>query len=484
MTATGEGRSVQHFLDWFRERGNPDKPWLILGKGPSYNLQHQYDLSGYERLSLNHVVREAQVALAHMIDIDVVTACGEALLAHAGALVMPWYPHVKNYVGSKTLEQWASEISVLRRLDNEGRLLWYDLRTAKVRHGPHPVVHAGAFSAETALDLLAMAGVRSARSLGVDGGASYGRSFDDLKDITRLNNGHPSYDLQFAGFARIIQRSGIDYAPLTIESPIRVYVGSQEEQMLSVKVLEYSIRRYASMTTKVTPLHRAGIEFAMPRDAKNRPRTPFSFQRFAIPTLADYKGRAIYCDSDMQVFRDIRELWTLPFDGADLLACPAQDGSSRRPQFSVMLLDCERLRWTPQSVVDALDCGEIDYQQVMFEMALAKTVKATIPPSWNSLEHFEPGRTALLHYTDMNTQPWVYRYNRCGDLWIRELIAAVKDGFISVDEVREHVQRGWVRPSLLQQVQSEYASGALLPGIGWWRDRRFIAPYKTLPGQR
>jgi len=37
-------------------------------------------------------------------------------------------------------------------------------------------------------------------------------------------------------------------------SPIRVYVGSQEAQMLAVKVLEFSIRQYASLPVEVVPV--------------------------------------------------------------------------------------------------------------------------------------------------------------------------------------------------------------------------------------
>jgi hypothetical protein len=474
---------MKSFFDWFAATQRGDQPWLILGKGPSFDLRHTLDLSAYKLLSLNHVVRELPVAAAHMIDIDVVPACADAILHNAQVLVMPWYPHVKNLVGSKTLAEWTQELPTLRRLDAEGRLLWYDLSTSKRRHGDRPVVRATKFSAEAALHLLTLAGVGQVRSLGVDGGVSYGTAFDDLKDVTRLNNGHPSYNLQFEGLAKTIHSTGVDFSPLNIDSPIRVFVGSQEEQMLSVRVLEYSIRRHASMTTQVVPLHRAGIDFPMPRDAKNQPRTPFSFQRFAIPMLAGNKGRAIYADSDMLVFRDIRELWTLPFDGADLLAAREADETSRKPQFSVMLLNCAELDWTPDKVVQALDSGRLSYEQLMHDMALAKSVRAAIPANWNSLEHYEAGRTGLLHYTDMDTQPWTYRRNRWGRLWNRELLMAVKDGFISTDEVREHVERGWVRPSLLQQVLRADETPPLLPGIGWWQDRGFVPPYKRLPGQ-
>jgi hypothetical protein len=471
---------MNSFFEWFKQGRDPAQPWLMLGKGPSFDKRHTFDLAPYATLSLNHVIREGPVDVAHMIDIEVIAPCAEAIERHAGVLVMPWVPHTGNLLGDKTLEQWGREMPVLQRLDAQGRLLWYDLSTSKKRHGRGPLVRAAAFSAEAALNLLALAGVKTVRSLGIDGGVSYGSSFTDLKDQTRLNNGQPSYDVQFQGFARTLMSTGVDYAPLDIESPIRVYVGSQQEQMLSVRVLEHSIRRHASMRVEVVPLHTFDIPFATPKNPKNHPRTPFSFQRFTIPEIAGHRGRAIYLDSDMQVFRDIRGLWTIPFDGAHLLAAQPADNTSRRPQFSVMLLDCGALDWTPEKIVDLLDSGTLSYEQLMYDMALVPAQRAAIPPTWNSLEHHEPGVTCLLHYTDMSTQPWVYAKNRNGHLWIHELIEAVEDGFISVDEIREHVDRGWVRPSLLTQVQHGRDRMSILSGYGWLEDRKFIAPYRSI----
>lgn len=468
---------MKNFFEWFEQTQTRETPWLILGKGPSFEQLRMADVSGYRLMSLNHAVRERPVVAAHIIDIDVVSHCAEALRSHAGVLVMPWYPHVGNHVGEKTLEQWCAEIPTLASLDAEGRLLWYDLSTSPLRQGTAAMVRATYFSAEAALDLLAQAGVRQVRSLGVDGGNAYGGSFEDLKDVTRLNNGHATYDLQFQGFATTIFSTGVDYAPLTQQSPIKVYVGSQEEQMLAVRVLEYSIRRHASMSVQVMPLHRGNITFRTPLDPANHPRTPFSFQRFTIPQLADYKGRAIYLDSDMLVFQDIRKLWSMPFDGADLLAAREADASSRRPQFSVMLLDCEQLHWTPNQVIDALDSGQLDYGRLMYEMALAREVRAAIPPEWNSLEHYEEGRTALLHYTDMDRQPWLSRSNPWAHLWIKALSDAIAEGFITADEVREHVQQGWVRPSLLSDLRLPGALPHWIPKGAVWQDRKFVPPH-------
>jgi hypothetical protein len=468
------------FFDWFAERGFRDgPPWLILGKGPSYARRGELDLAAYKTLSLNHVVREGPVDVAHAIDLDVVVDCAAAIERHAAVLVMPWIPHVRMKPGDRDLDALAREVPVLARLASEGRLLGYDLSTAPARHGGGPVVEARYFSAEAALSLLAQAGARRVRSLGVDGGTAYSAAFDDLAGTTRLANSHTTFDLQFRGIAGTILKTGVDYAPLTVPSPVKVFVGSEPAQSLSVKVLEYSIKKHASLTTEVVPLYEAGIEVPMPRDPANRPRTPFSFQRFFIPELCRFTGRAIYVDSDMQVFRDIRELWTIPFDGADLLAAAEPGSSGRKPQFSVMLLDCESLAWDVRELVRRLDAGELTYATLMYEMKAARSIRAGIDPSWNSLEQYEEGTTGLLHYTDMPTQPWLSRDNPRAYLWVRDLIESVTAGFLTREVVAAAVEAGHVRPSLLWQLDHGLDECDLLPRAARELDRAFVPPHEV-----
>jgi hypothetical protein len=264
-------------------------------------------------------------------------------------------------------------------------------------------------------------------------------------------------------------------------SPVRVYVGSQEAQLVPVQVLEYSIRQRTGLAVEVFPLHLAGLEYPLPKDVRNQPRTPFSFQRFFIPQLAGYRGRAIYLDSDMQVFSDIKELWSLPFDGADLLAAWERDDSGRKPQFSVMLLNCEALRWDLTEIVAALDRGELTYETLMYEMKVARNIRAGIDPDWNSLERFQAGQTSLLHYTDMTRQPWVSRDNPLGFLWVRELIEAVDRGFLGRDLVETHVREGFLRPSLIYQLDHRIEDTGKLPASALALDAQFVPPYKRMP---
>jgi len=473
---------MQSFLEWFEAtEQDRNKPWLILGKGPSFAKRDQFDLKSFQLLSLNHAVREQPVAVAHMIDYDVVEACGESIDRNARMLVMPWFPHFKNRPGPENLASLSRRNALLERLKAQGRLLWYNHSLARETHGDSPVIPVRFFSSEAVLNLLAAAGVRQVRSLGIDGGNNYSAQFQDLAGKTLLSNQRTTFDVQFGEIAKILMNTGLDYAPLDVQSPVRVYVAATEAQMLAVKVLEYSIRKHASLTVQVSPLHLSGIEIPTPTRPENRPRTPFSFQRFLIPALTGYQGKAIYLDSDMQVFQDIRGLWNVPLADADLLAVEEPGSTGRRPQFSVMVLNCASLRWDIQEIVQSLNEGRLTYEPLMYDMAVASKIRASLDPAWNSLERYHPEETCLLHYTDMNTQPWLSRDNSLGYLWTRDLFEAIDRKFLSASEIAEHVQRGFVRPSLLYQVEHRIEDSCVLSRKACQMDRGFVPPFSAAP---
>lgn len=470
---------MQSFFDWFKANKSIARPWLILGKGPTFERLSQYDLGGFDLMSLNHVVDKTQVTASHILDLDVVNACEESIDKNAQVLVMPWVPHVNNRAGSMDLSQLVESNAFLARMNAQGRLLYYNHLPTR-RFGNDPLVELRYFSSEGAINLLAACGVRCIRTLGIDGGNSYGSSFSDLSGTTLLANGRKTFNRQFGQMARTIMKTGVDLAPLDLPSPIRVYVATTEAQMLAVKVLEYSIRKHASMTVEVFPMHMGGVEIPQPKDRKNWPRTPFSFQRFIIPELAGYKGRAIYLDSDMQVFKDIKELWALPFSNAQVLTVREPVESGRRPQFSVMLLDCDRLDWRIQGIVSQLDAGELTYERLVYDMAVAETVRADVDSAWNCLERYKEGETALLHYTDMSTQPWVSTNNPLGYLWFRDLFEAIDCGFITKEYVKDHVERGFVRPSLWYQAENRIEDSFLLPSEAKRLDKDYKAAFTTI----
>lgn len=452
---------------WWSEIEGGEGTWLILGKGPTFDRLKDQDVSEMRTIALNHAITHVPADVASVIDLDVVADCAQAIDRNAKALLMPRYPHVDYKASDRPLEDFFGELPVLEKLDREGRLIWYHLGSGRPVAGS-PRIPLGKFSAEVIVHLLATLGVRRIRTLGVDGGTAYSGSFDEEK---KLANRQSSFDIQWQGITRVVRQHGIDYAPLTSEVPIRVFIGTDESQRLAARVLEFSILEHTPVPVVFDTLE--DVEAPTPKHARNQPRTGFSFNRFDIPRRAGFRGHAVYLDADMLVFRNFLELWDIPCNGARILH--ARSPNPAWPsQFSVLKLSCADLEWDVAAIVRGLDEGAYDYEALMQRLCIepADFVRPGIPPEWNSLEHYEPGRTGLLHYTNMSEQPWVRGSNPLGGLWVRALRRALDAGFISVAELDEAVSRGHVRPSLRTQVR--------LPEWAWGSFLRLVAPVLDL----
>lgn len=247
------------------------------------------------------------------------------------------------------------------------------------------------------------------------------------------------------------------------EEVIRVYVGTDRSQLLAVPVLEYSIKRHTTAKVEVIPM--LDLPVPTPKDPRNGQRTGFSFSRFCIPKLAGYKGKAIYMDADMLVFRDIRELWEIPFDGAkiviqkevkfeDVTTQKVGAPKKRKKQCAVMLLDCEQLDWNIEKIVADMDEGQYDYEQLMYDMCILdeSEVKYGVPFEWNSLEHWDP-ETRLIHYTDVYTQPWTECGNKFGYLWFNEVRRMISEKKLEEAAIQKEIDLGYFRPSLLRDIK-------------------------------
>lgn len=256
---------------------------------------------------------------------------------------------------------------------------------------------------------------------------------------------------------------------------IRVYVGTDRSQQLAVPVLEYSIKRHTTAKVEVIPM--LDLPVPHPKDPRNGQRTGFSYSRFCIPRLAGYKGKAIYMDADMLVFKDIRQLWDIPFDGAkvviqrevlhqDVTLKKAGAPKQRKKQCAVMLLDCSRLDWDIEHIVAGFDEGRYDYEQLMYEMCVLdeSEIKYGVPFEWNSLEHWDES-TGLIHYTDVYTQPWTACGNKNGYLWFAEVRRMMQEGKLDETLIRREIDLGYFRPSLLRDIKYRHRVPSMLHGI-------------------
>lgn len=437
--------------NWIDSKPYQNKPWLLLGKGPTFSRRHHFDLAKYNTIGLNHVVREQHLNIAHMIDIDVVGTCGQKLADNCDFLLMPRHPHVNFRASDKRLEDFFTEYPVLKQLDNQNRLVWYSLHSRPVTGSP--TISTQTISSVAALRILVKLGATVIRSLGLDGGKQYAAEFADLDKTTRLACGWPTFDVQFKEFHEVVKKWDLDYDALSVG--IRVYIGTEESQYIAARVLQWTINKHgksSGVDRQVDFMSGVSESLPVPRDKHNRQRTPFSFNRFAIPGLAGYRGRALYLDADMIVFDDIAKLWDIEF-GKHKILCTTQTktppGFQKGRQTSVMLLDCNRLNWDATQIIKGLNDGHYTYEQLMHRMCIIKPdeIADSIPPEWNCLEHYE-STTKLLHYTNMPVQPWRNNANSLRQLWIKEFNEAVRAKFITPAEVLTAIHKKHIHPSL------------------------------------
>ena len=465
--------SVFRWFDTYRRSGFP---FLVLGKGPSFGLRDQYGLNDYVVVGLNHAVREQHVDFAHIIDIDVVEDCADCLLANARWLIMPEVPHVNCHPTALVLDDFVDTTPVLRAFAERDRLLSYPLWSARRPGLPPPV--RGTFSGSVVVNLLGHLGVKDVRMLGIDGGDSYSHTFSDLTDKTLFKNEHTSFDVQFSEIRQTVEEFGMHVESLV--DPIRIFVGADDSQMVAAHVLEYSIRRHTQHPVQFFCMRNMPVP--PPKNPKNRPGTGFSFNRFLIPKLAGYQGKALYLDADMLVFDDIAKLWDIPFDG-NLVLCSTQnkvphgweggnnndhgEGRYWTPgrQMSVMLMDCSKLNWDIERIVAGLDNNEYSYKQLMAEFCILPedSIADTIPNEWNCLEWYEAGRSQLVHFTVVPTQPWKNDRSPIKGLWEAAYREALAAGAIPMKTIEESVEDKLVKPSLLDVARSIRSSPNVQP---------------------
>lgn len=221
---------------------------------------------------------------------------------------------------------------------------------------------------------------------------------------------------------------------------LTVVVGCCRKDLLPAKVLESTVRRHA--TVPLGFVFSMDLEMVQPADHELRARTGFSYARIQAPRWAS-TSRAVYFDSDMLVFRDVRELAELQFRPGAHVARPAN-------MSAVMVYDCAQLQdWDAQALVD----GGRSYREIVGVNFMDPTRMDVggVPLRWNMLDQWSP-EAALLHFTNIPTQPWTYPDHKLGYLWDEALYWAVERGEIAPAMVADEVARGHVKQHVLDRL--------------------------------
>lgn len=190
----------------------PDRKWLIVGKGPTADLLHKVDTSRFFTVTLNHACRLLNADLCHFTDLEALDDCEQTLCSYDSSVCVPWHPHIGMKPSPFTLMNYArptmcSHRAILSWSMAKDKLFSYNSTvSAKLKaNAKLSTVRVKYFSAVAVLNILADAGVKLVHTIGVDGGTRYAKAFDDL---TPLKNGRESFDVQATEFDRTCSATG------------------------------------------------------------------------------------------------------------------------------------------------------------------------------------------------------------------------------------------------------------------------------------
>lgn len=190
-------------------------------------------------------------------------------------------------------------------------------------------------------------------------------------------------------------------------APIKLFVGFDKREAVGLSVFIQSVLEHASVPVSITPLSATLLPRAMRiNDGSNH----FTWARFAVPRLCDYKGGAIFMDgSDMLMKADIAEL-EAQRSGLYAVQCVQHDYKTKYPFKYVGTpmespnIDYPRKNWASCMLINAShyawkDAGtDRDSLQLKF---IPDRYIGALPPEWNHLadEYGESKDAKVLHWT-------------------------------------------------------------------------------------
>ena len=206
---------------------------------------------------------------------------------------------------------------------------------------------------------------------------------------------------------------------------INVCIGYDSKEKVAFNVLAYSILRNSTKPVSITPIYLPNLRDDFVRERNNLSSTEFSFSRFMVPHLMNYKGWGVFMDCDQLMLGDIAELWRLRDDKYAVQLCKHYYTPKEDKKFlGQVQTKYEKKNWSSFMLMNCNKCHELtpDYvnsatglQLHQFKWLESEELIGELPLEWNWLVD-EPGyntksKVNNIHFTKGG--PWFKEYAGC-----------------------------------------------------------------------
>ena len=147
---------------------------------------------------------------------------------------------------------------------------------------------------------------------------------------------------------------------------LKIFIGWDSRFPEPADVLAFSLERHSSIPLDIHFLKLDELNINRKHDPLAS--TEFTYSRFLVPHLCDFKGKAVFMDNDMLCFSDVRKLDELCMDDLALRVVKhdyqptntvkmygaVQTSYPRKNWSSFMIMNCEKLKlWSKKIVGNA-----------------------------------------------------------------------------------------------------------------------------------
>jgi hypothetical protein len=201
---------------------------------------------------------------------------------------------------------------------------------------------------------------------------------------------------------------------------INIFVGYDSKEKIAYHVLSESILKYSSVPVRFTPLYLPNIKNSFKRKRNILSSTEFSFSRFIVPYLMNYKGWSVFMDCDMMLKTDIKKLWDLRNDDYAIMVCQHDYIPKSLSKFGNQIQNVyEKKNWSSLMLMNTAKCKKLTKEYVDTASGLElHQFKWTnkiggLPLEWNWLvgEYPYNKNAKCIHFT--NGGPYFKKYKNC-----------------------------------------------------------------------
>lgn len=218
---------------------------------------------------------------------------------------------------------------------------------------------------------------------------------------------------------------------------LKLFLGFDDKERVAYHVAAHSILRRSSVPVSITPINRDNMRSFYTRERGEFDSTDFSNSRFLVPFLCDYRGWAVFMDSDVLCLGDVADFVGYAGYALQTAASVRVVKHKYEPQEKTKFLDQVQTKysmknWSSVMLFNNKMCQPLtlDYCNTAHGLDLHQFKWANedrvrdLPNTWNHLvgedNQCDPKDAKLVHFTKGTPCFEGYADQPFADLWFDE----------------------------------------------------------------